>query len=279
VGKSTLAQMLLRTDRIHWLPTVIRTVLGRVLPELDAVDTDPVDAVRPAELMYPHIEQAVEVCAQEAQRFLIEGFELAPSYPQRLRRAARHHGSGLLPRTLHVLPGRSGLLPRPGDLILECTPRSTLSVCTNPRATLTVVALARRVGLRPDTIRCYERIGVLVGGSADALGVRVPLVARLVHLVARSPNHLNSAVEIVVLRHQSIVLKRRVTRPGLRDRPIIAALSRTFPRVRWSSFLVSPKPAGHGRTARTSFQIGTEPVDLIVTSLSMICLGISRARQ
>jgi hypothetical protein len=90
VGKSTLAQLLLRTDGIPWLPTdVIRTVLRRVLPELDAVDTDPVDAVRLAELMYPHLEQAAEVCAEEAERFLIEGFELAPSHPQRLRAALR----------------------------------------------------------------------------------------------------------------------------------------------------------------------------------------------
>jgi predicted kinase len=88
VGKSTLAQRLLRTDGIPWLPTdVIRTVLRRVLPQLDAVDTDPVDPVRLAEVMYPHIEQAAEVCVEEADRFLIEGFELAPSYPQRLRAA------------------------------------------------------------------------------------------------------------------------------------------------------------------------------------------------
>jgi predicted kinase len=88
VGKSTLALLLLRTDGIPWLPTdVIRTVLRRVLPELDAVDTDPVDQARLAELMYPHIEQAAEVCAEEADRFLIEGFELAPSHPQRLRAA------------------------------------------------------------------------------------------------------------------------------------------------------------------------------------------------
>jgi hypothetical protein len=37
--------------------------------------------------MYPHIEQAAEVGAEEAERFLIEGFELAPSHPQRLRAA------------------------------------------------------------------------------------------------------------------------------------------------------------------------------------------------
>src|SRR6266568_5086841 len=88
VGKSLLAQRLLETDGIPWLPTdVLRTVLRRVLPELDAIDQDPVDAWRLAEVMYPHVEQAAEVCAEEAERFLIEGFELSPSYPARLRAA------------------------------------------------------------------------------------------------------------------------------------------------------------------------------------------------
>jgi hypothetical protein len=78
VGKSTLAQRLLATDGIPWLPTdVVRTVMRRVLPELDAVDQDPVDAARLAELMYPHIQQAAEVCVEEAEQFLTEGFELA----------------------------------------------------------------------------------------------------------------------------------------------------------------------------------------------------------
>jgi 2-phosphoglycerate kinase len=45
VGKSSLAQRLLQTDGIPWLPTdVSRTVLRRVLPKLDSVDQDPVDA-------------------------------------------------------------------------------------------------------------------------------------------------------------------------------------------------------------------------------------------
>jgi hypothetical protein len=53
-----------------------------VAPDVDAVD--PVDAGALAEVMYPHIEQAAEVCVEEASRLLIEGFELAPSYPVRL---------------------------------------------------------------------------------------------------------------------------------------------------------------------------------------------------
>ena len=85
VGKSALAQRLLRLDQIPWLPTdVLRTVLRRVLPALDAIDQDPVDASLLSEYMYPHIEQAAEVCTEESERFLIEGFELSPSYPARL---------------------------------------------------------------------------------------------------------------------------------------------------------------------------------------------------
>jgi hypothetical protein len=88
VGKSSLAQRLLALDGIPWLPTdVIRTVVRRVAADVDAVDQDPVDAEALAEIMYPHIEKAAEVCAEEADRFLIEGFELAPSYLPRLRLA------------------------------------------------------------------------------------------------------------------------------------------------------------------------------------------------
>jgi hypothetical protein len=35
--------------------------------------------------MYPHIEQAAEVCVEEAECFVIEGFELSPSYVARLQ--------------------------------------------------------------------------------------------------------------------------------------------------------------------------------------------------
>jgi hypothetical protein len=86
VGKSSLAQRLLELDGIPFLPTdVLRTVLRRVLPALDAIDQDPVDASLLAEFMYPHIEQAAEVCVEEAECFLIEGFDLSPSYVARLQ--------------------------------------------------------------------------------------------------------------------------------------------------------------------------------------------------
>jgi transposase InsO family protein len=63
------------------------------------------------------------------------------------------------------------------------------------------------------------------------------------HLVAGSSNQLNSAVEVVVLRHQLKVLKRQVSKPRFRrrDRLFMAVISRTLPRARWSSFLVSPQ--------------------------------------
>jgi hypothetical protein len=38
-----------------------------VPPELDSIDLDPVDAARLVEIMYPHIGQAAEVCAEKAE--------------------------------------------------------------------------------------------------------------------------------------------------------------------------------------------------------------------
>jgi hypothetical protein len=88
VGKSSLAQRLLRGDGIAWLPTdVLRTVLRRVLPQLDDLDQGDVPAAAVSELMYPHIERAVEVCGEEAERFLIEGPEIVPSTVPRLAAA------------------------------------------------------------------------------------------------------------------------------------------------------------------------------------------------
>lgn len=69
------------------------------------------------------------------------------------------------------------------------------------------------------------------------------LLRRVVWFIAGPSNELlNTEVELVVLRHQLNVLKRRVARPHLRrrDRVLLAALSRALPRAWWSSFAVSP---------------------------------------
>jgi transposase len=50
-------------------------------------------------------------------------------------------------------------------------------------------------------------------------------------------------LEILVLRHQLIVLRRQTSRPRLEpaDRALLAALSRVLPRARWSCFFVKPE--------------------------------------
>ena len=69
------------------------------------------------------------------------------------------------------------------------------------------------------------------------------LLRRLVGLIAGPSNDLHNDIEILVLRHQLMVLKRGVGRPRLRrrDRLFMAAVRRTLPRPRWLSFVVSPQ--------------------------------------
>ena len=49
-------------------------------------------------------------------------------------------------------------------------------------------------------------------------------------------------VEIVVLRHELAILRRRTCRPALTtsDRMFLAAASRLVPRAKWRSFIVTP---------------------------------------
>lgn len=70
------------------------------------------------------------------------------------------------------------------------------------------------------------------------------LLRRLVRLlVGSSSDDLNRDLEVVVLRHQLMVLRRQARRPRLRrrDRMFLTAMSRMLPRARWSSFVVSPQ--------------------------------------
>ena len=62
----------------------------------------------------------------------------------------------------------------------------------------------------------------------------------IISLLFRSPEC--KELEIVGLRHELGVLRRQVQRPTFRgaDRLFLTAAGRLLPRVRWSSFLVTP---------------------------------------
>lgn len=68
------------------------------------------------------------------------------------------------------------------------------------------------------------------------------IVRRLLGLVGLGTSPDAKDVEIAVLRHQLVVLRRQVT--GLRytptDRMVLAALAKMLPRARWPVFLVTP---------------------------------------
>ena len=61
-------------------------------------------------------------------------------------------------------------------------------------------------------------------------------------LMLRMRSEREKEIEILVLRHQLLVLERQVTRPQLRsaDRALFAAFSRALPRRAWPSFFVTP---------------------------------------
>src|SRR5919107_5337544 len=68
------------------------------------------------------------------------------------------------------------------------------------------------------------------------------LVRRVVGLVGLGPAPDAKDIEIAVLRHQLMVLRRQLTRPRYtpRHRLMLAMLARLLPRERWAAFLVTP---------------------------------------
>src|SRR5665647_576969 len=72
------------------------------------------------------------------------------------------------------------------------------------------------------------------------LGLIVRLLSRL--LASPRDDDGSKDLEILVLRHQLRVLRRKTGPPKLRfiDRVLLAAASRSIPRERWSCFLVAP---------------------------------------
>jgi putative transposase len=83
-------------------------------------------------------------------------------------------------------------------------------------------------------------------------------------------------LEILVLRHQLIVLQRQTSRPKLEpaDRALLAAISRVLPRERWSCFFVTPESLRRwhrrlvaGRWTYPHDQTGRPPLDREVLQL------------
>ena len=68
------------------------------------------------------------------------------------------------------------------------------------------------------------------------------LVRRVLGLLGVGPAPEAKDVEIAVLRHQLMVLRRQVARPRYTptDRLVLATLAKLLPRERWSAFLVTP---------------------------------------
>jgi putative transposase len=72
--------------------------------------------------------------------------------------------------------------------------------------------------------------------------VALVIIRGVLRLVGLGPTPDAKDVEIVVLRHQLMVLRRQVARPRYtpRDRLVLAMLARLLPRQRWAIFLVTP---------------------------------------
>ena len=123
--------------------------------------------------------------------------------------------------------GRAAAVPNAGEIARRDTPRG-------PHKPL----------ISASTRGSYHRASVSQEVRLVFLALVYLLLRRVVGVIAGSSNdQMNTDVELVVLRHQLMVLKRNVGRPQLRrrDRLFMAAISRVLPRTRWSSFLVSPK--------------------------------------
>jgi putative transposase len=69
------------------------------------------------------------------------------------------------------------------------------------------------------------------------------VVRRVLQLaVLRCQTDALNELEIIVLRHELAILRRRTGRPAVTesDRLFLAAASRLLPRARWPSFIITP---------------------------------------
>src|SRR5205807_5152617 len=91
-------------------------------------------------------------------------------------------------------------------------------------------------------MRRMSRLADYAGGLVF-LSLSYSVLRRVLQLVAWRvrPNDLQE-LEIVVLRHELAILRRRTRRPvwTWTDRLFLAAASRLLPCARWRSFIVTP---------------------------------------
>ncbi len=102
-------------------------------------------------------------------------------------------------------------------------------------------------------------------------------------LVGRRADQDSQDLEILVLRHQVRVLRRKTLRPKLKplDRVLLAAASRLLPRNRWASFNVAPQTLLRWHrelvrrkwTYRWKMKPGRPPIDPEVRALIMRLAG------
>jgi hypothetical protein len=105
------------------------------------------------------------------------------------------------------------------------------------------------VGLQNGGVGCDLRVRVrsCPAGEGRVRAVVVSVVylvlRRLLELIVlRARGDAAKDIELLVLRHEVMVLRRQVTRPRLEpaDRTLLAALSQVLRRPRWEVFFVRP---------------------------------------
>src|SRR5919199_992239 len=102
----------------------------------------------------------------------------------------------------------------------------------------------------------YGRLGVMVARTLAFMIVR-----RVLGLVGLGPAPDAKDVEIAVLRHQLMVVRRQVARPRYppHDRLVWGMLARLLPRQRWQVFLITPSTCSGGTASWLSAAGSTRP--------------------
>ena len=111
--------------------------------------------------------------------------------------------------------------------------------CTNPKG---VFRLEWSVKQFRERMRRIGRLSDCAGGVVFIPFCYLVLRPVLQLAVWRLRSNDLKELEIVVLRHELAILRRRTRRPAMTwtDRLFLAAVSRLLPRARWRSFIITP---------------------------------------